>query len=103
VLVGEPSFPGIMLHARPVGVLDMIDRDEPDQKILAVAHRDPRFDQLESVDHVFAHSLREIEKFFSVYKELEGKHVEVRGWKGRDEAQKLIGECRRRYLDLHSK
>jgi inorganic pyrophosphatase len=101
VLVGEPSYPGIMLQARPIGLLDMVDRDEPDQKILAVAHRDPRFDQLHSVDHVFAHSLREIEKFFAIYKELENKHVDVRGWEGREEAQHLIGECRQRYLKLH--
>jgi inorganic pyrophosphatase len=97
-LVGEPSFPGIILLARPVGLLDMTDREQPDQKVLAVAHRDPRFDQIQTIDHVFAHSLREIEEFFSIYKELEGKHVEVHGWRGPEEAQQLIGACRERYL-----
>ncbi|MEI9976919.1 MAG: inorganic diphosphatase [Ignavibacteriota bacterium] len=97
-LVGEASYPGVMLLVRPVGVLDMIDSDEPDQKVLAVAHRDPRFEQIQSTDHVFPHSLREIEEFFSIYKDLEGKHVEMRGWKGVDEAHSLILECRQRYL-----
>jgi inorganic pyrophosphatase len=100
-LVGEPGFPGIMLLARPVGLLDMINCDQPDQKVLAVAHRDPRFDQMQSTDHVFPHSLREIEEFFSIYKDLEGKHVEIRGWRGPDEAHHLIGECRERYLKSH--
>lgn len=103
VLVGEPSYPGIMLLARPVGLLDLIDRDEPDEKILAVAHHDPRYEQIQSADQVFPHSLREIEKFFSIYKELEGKHVEVRGWHSREDAEHLIEECRRRYLESQPK
>src|SRR5579863_6557556 len=80
-LVDEPSFPGIMLLARPIGLLDMIDREQPDEKVLAVAHRNPRLDQIQSVDHVFPHSLREIEQFFAIYKDLEGKKVEIRGWR----------------------
>ena len=98
-LAGEPSFPGVMFLARPVGLLDMIDCDEPDQKVLAVAHRDPRYDQIQSIEDVFKHSLREIEEFFSIYKDLEGKHVEMRGWKGREEAHRLVLESRQRYLD----
>ena len=99
--VGEPSYPGVMLLVRLIGLLDMIDCDQPDQKILAVAHRDPRFEQIHSTEHVFKHSLREIEEFFSIYKDLEGKHVEMRGWRGPDEAHRLIVDCRKRYLATH--
>jgi inorganic pyrophosphatase len=91
----DPSFPGILLLARPVGLLDLTDKEHPDQKVLAVAHRRPRFDQIQSIDHVFAHSLREIEKFFSIYKELEGKDGEVRGWHGPEDVQKPIGRMPR--------
>src|SRR5689334_18745310 len=36
VLVDEPSFPGVLRNVRPVGMHEMVDQDEPDQKILAV-------------------------------------------------------------------
>jgi inorganic pyrophosphatase len=97
-LVSEPSYPGIVLLARPLGLLDLIDRGQPDQKVLAVADRDPRFDQIQSVDQVWPHSLREIEEFFSIYKKLENKQVEIHGWRGVDEARNLIAGSRERYL-----
>jgi inorganic pyrophosphatase len=99
-LVDEPSFPGVLLYVRPVGVLDMVDQDEPDQKILAVPNRNPRFDQIQSIDEVFPHNLREIEHFFTIYKELEGKRTEIRGWKGAAEAKDLIQESREHYLKM---
>jgi len=100
-IVEEASFPGVLLTVRPVGFLDMVDGDETDQKILAVPNRDPRFDQIHTIDQVFRHNLREIEHFFAIYKELEGKRTEMRGWKGPREARDLIRECRQLYLDSH--
>jgi inorganic pyrophosphatase len=100
-IVEEASFPGVLLTVRPVGFLDMVDGDETDQKILAVPNRDPRFDQIHTIDQVFRHNLREIEHFFGIYKELEGKRTEMRGWKGPREARDLIRECRQLYLDGH--
>jgi inorganic pyrophosphatase len=97
-LVDEPSFPGVLISVRPVGVLSMVDEDEPDQKILAVPNRNPRFDQIHTIDQVFPHNLREIEHFFSIYKELEGKRTIIQGWRGPREARELIRVCRDRYL-----
>jgi inorganic pyrophosphatase len=101
VLVEEASFPGVLITVRPVGFLDMVDDEELDQKILAVPHRDPRFDQIHTIDQVFPHSLREIEHFFTIYKELEGKRTEMRGWKGPREARELIRSSRENYEKLH--
>ena len=97
-LVDEPSFPGVMIAVRPVGLLDMMDQREPDQKILAVPKSNPRFDQIQSIDQVFPHNLREIEHFFAIYKELEGKRTEMRGWRGAEEARDLIRASRREFL-----
>ena len=101
VIVDDPSYPGVLLYARPVGMLDMMDQDEVDQKILAVPHRNPRFDQIHTIDQVFKHNLREFENFFSIYKELEGKRTEMRGWKGPREARDLIRQSREQYLKVH--
>jgi len=101
VLVDEPSYPGVMISVRPVGFLAMVDQDEPDQKILAVPNRNPRFDQIHTIDQVFPHTLREIEHFFGIYKELEGKRTEMRGWRGPREARELIRKCREQYIERH--
>jgi len=100
-LVSEPSYPGVVLLARPLGLLDLIDRGQRDAKVLAAADRDPRFDEIASVDKVWKHSLREIEEFFAIYKKLEGKKVEVRGWRGVDEAREVVAGCRKRYLSSY--
>ena len=101
VLVQQPSYPGVMIEVRPVGVLNMVDSSEKDQKVLAVPNRNPRYDQIHTMDQIFAHVKREIEHFFSIYKELEGKVTTMDGWGGPREARKAIQECRQRYLDLH--
>jgi inorganic pyrophosphatase len=98
VLVDEPSFPGILLYVRPIGMLEMVDQDEPDQKILAVPFRNPRYDQIHTTDQMFPHVLREIEHFFAIYKELEKKRTQMLGWRGPREARETIRACRERYL-----
>ena len=99
-LVDEPSYPGVLLAVRPVGMLEMMDQQQPDQKILGVVNRDPRFDPIE---HVIPHHLREIEHFFDIYKELEGKRTEIRGWRGAPEAHRMIRKAREKYLGAHPK
>ena len=94
VLISEPTFPGCVVRARPVGVLDMTDDKGHDYKILAVAHDDPRYEQAQSLEDVSQHLLREIENFFSIYKELEGRATEVRGWLGVNDAERIIETAR---------
>ena len=94
VLISEPTFPGCVVRARPVGVLDMTDDKGHDYKILAVAHDDPRYEQAQTLEDVSQHLLREIENFFSIYKELEGRATEVRGWLGVNDAERIIETAR---------
>jgi inorganic pyrophosphatase len=102
VLVQQPSFPGCLIEVRPVGVLNMVDNDERDQKVLAVPTKNPRYDQIHTMDQIFAHVKREIEHFFTIYKELEGKVTKMQGWGGPREARKAIQESRERYLEVKS-
>ena len=98
VLVSEPSFPGCLIEVRPVGVLVLIDSQEADHKILAVPNRNPRYDQIHTMDQVFSHVRREIEHFFAIYKELEGKQTQVERWGGPIEARRLVVESRQVFL-----
>jgi inorganic pyrophosphatase len=99
VLVDEASFTGCLMEARPVGVLHMVDSNENDQKILGVPNRNPRFDSIHTIDQVYPHMRREIEYFFSIYKELQGAKTKMDGWRGPREARKIITDCRNTYLD----
>jgi inorganic pyrophosphatase len=90
VEISEPTFPGCIVRARPVGVLDMSDEKGHDYKILAVAHDDPRLEVTTALDDVSPHRLLEIENFFRIYKELEGRTTEVRGWLGVEDAWRII-------------
>ena len=87
------------MYVRPVGILNMIDSSERDQKILAVPTRNPRFEQIHTIDQVFPHTRREIEHFFTIYKELEGKRTVMEGWGGPKEARKAILESRQSYME----
>src|SRR5580704_17389796 len=96
-LVEEPSFPGCLIEVRPVGVLNMVDQEQKDQKIIAVLNRDPRYEQVHSLNQIYPHLRREIEHFFNIYKELEGRETSTLGWGDPAEARKVIGESRAAY------
>jgi inorganic pyrophosphatase len=80
VIVQEPTFPGCLIPARPIGMLDMYDDKGEDEKVLAVPVGDPRFEGVHSLQDISPHWLREIENFFQTYKTLEDRMTEVRGW-----------------------
>ncbi len=97
VITHEPTFPGCLLDARPIGGLDMEDEKGLDFKILAVPASDPRWDHTHRLADIEPHWLREIETFFATYKELEPKQTEVRGWHDVGEAWDEIERCQERF------
>lgn len=102
ILVDEPSFTGCLMEARPVGILLMIDEKSGDQKVLAVPNRNPRFDSIRTINEVFPHTRKEIEYFFSIYKELQGGKTEMKGWAGPADAHRMIAKSRQSYLNSRS-
>jgi inorganic pyrophosphatase len=96
VLVWEPTFPGCIIDVRPVGMLRMKDEKGVDEKVLCVPLNDPLWNHVHSLDDVPPHLLKEIDNFFSIYKELEGKKTKTKGWEGLQETQQTIRECQER-------
>ena len=94
VLVSHPTFRGCVIEVSAIGVLEMRDEKGPDEKILCVAKKDPRFGYRTSLDQVNEHTLKEIIHFFEVYKDLEEKSVDVVGWHGPELATELIQKYR---------
>jgi inorganic pyrophosphatase len=80
VLVSHPTIPGCIVDCKAIGVLKMKDEKGPDEKILCIATKDPRYNRRKSINDLQDHTLREIVHFFEVYKVLEEKSVEVLGW-----------------------
>lgn len=97
VLVAEPTFPGIVMEVKPIGVFHMADEKGPDEKIICVPVSDPIWNRLNDLDDVNGHLLKEIEHFFKVYKDLEKKKVDVGGWGNADEAKEIIKQCIERF------
>jgi inorganic pyrophosphatase len=90
VLVESPTFTGCIIEVRTIGMLAMTDQGKEDLKLLCVPTRDPRSETLKDYRDVHPHRLREIEHFFSIYKELEGKQSVTGGWVGADEARQAV-------------
>ncbi|MBX3173605.1 MAG: inorganic diphosphatase [Gemmatimonadaceae bacterium] len=97
VMIKEPTFTGCLIDVRPVGVLRMLDKGEPDDKILAVPTDDPLHGEIFDIADLPTHQLKEIEHFFAIYKDLEGKRVEILGWGKSEEAMRVVDESITRY------
>ncbi len=93
VLIDQPTFPGCIIAARPIGMLEMIDGGDRDEKILCVPAKDPRYSQVKSLQDVAPHRLEEIAEFFRTYKNLEKKVTEIRGWQDVDQVMPLVEQC----------
>lgn len=93
-----PVFPGCVVKVRAVGLLEMSDEEGIDNKILAVPVENPYYKDINELEDVPPHLLKEITHFFDQYKRLEkGKETKVEGWKSKEDAIKVIKECQERY------
>jgi inorganic pyrophosphatase len=98
VLVDNASFPGCLIEVRPIGVLEMLDQGVRDEKVLAVVNNDPRYTEVSNYTDIYTHILREVEHFFSIYKDLEGKRTKTIAWHDDKEARRVILESRKRFV-----
>ncbi|MGW1453669.1 inorganic diphosphatase [Salegentibacter agarivorans] len=97
VLVSEPTFPGVVMEVKPIGVFHMADEKGPDEKIICVPVSDPIWNRLNDLNELNGHMVKEIEHFFKVYKDLEKKKVDVGGWGDAKEAREIIRQCVERF------
>ena len=96
------SFPiptGILVAARPVALMEMIDTGEQDNKIIAVPVNDKRWDNVHDIGDINPHTLQELKHFFETYKTLKGKEVTVPGFKGVADAKAAFAKSVQLYKD----
>lgn len=102
VICSDPTFPGCVVPARVLGYLSMIDGGKLDYKIITVVDCDPRYENITEIEHLSPFVLKEIANFFANYKVLQGISVEVGDYQGREQAMKIIEQCRQAYKDANS-
>ena len=95
VCVSEPTFPGCVIPVKPIALFKMRDEKGIDDKIICVPLHDPGWNGLEELEDLPETLRKEIPHFFSVYKDLEEKPVEVEGWRSREEALEVIADAKR--------
>ncbi len=99
---GIELTPGCVVSARPVAVLKMEDEKGEDDKIVAVLVDDPRMEEIQSLESIPKHSLREIEEFYDTYKHLEqGKTTHIVGWADQKTAFNTIDDAIK-YFNQHN-
>ena len=97
VVCSEPTFPGCIVPARVLGYLEMLDNGKLDYKLISVVDCDPRYDDIHELTDLPSFVLKEIANFFANYKVLQNVPVEVGDYHTKDEAVRIIAECREKY------
>jgi inorganic pyrophosphatase len=100
VLLEDPTYPGVWVEAKPVGLLWMQDEAGEDAKVICVPPTDPRWRGVEDLRDLPEELLEEIKHFFDVYKALEpGKASHTAGFESRKGAWREIERSRARHLE----
>lgn len=103
VLCQEDIIPLTLVDCYPIGVLIMVDGEQKDEKIIAVAEKDPFLNVYKDITELPPHISSEIKHFFAVYKQLEDKDTEVEEFLGRKEAEEIIQKAIDNYKEKFSK
>ncbi len=99
IIMEEPAFPGCLLKARLLGVLEANQTEKGDKKIrndrlVGVSNCSILFGSIKDIDDLNKSMVTEIENFFIDYNKHEGKKFTPIGWKSKKKAFQLIKDSR---------
>lgn len=87
LLTTYPLAPGILVKARPVAIMEMVDGGDRDDKVIAVPVDDPRFNDVKDLADLNKHFIKEATHFFETYKKVQNKEVKIGEWKDAQSAK----------------
>ena len=99
VLVDAPSFPGCIMQVRPIGLLEMLNQGCRTRKPGRGQEQPTLRRRVENYSEIYPHMLKEMTHFFAIYKDLEGKRVEVKGWRDAAYARTKVVESVNRFKE----
>ena len=103
VLCSDNIRPMTLVRSYPIGVMKMLDCGMGDEKIIAMPFGDPTYNAYHDISELPKHIFDEIQHFFTVYKNLEGKETKVDDIMGVSEAVKVIEHCIDNYRKKYGK
>ena len=103
VLCSEPLEPLTLVRCYPIGMISMIDSGRNDEKIIAIPVSDPTYNTYTDIKELPGHIFEEMQHFFRVYKNLEGKDTAVNEVSGRDSAVATIAAAIESYIENYCK
>ena len=101
VLCSEAILNCALVRCFPIGVISMEDGGEMDEKIIALPYSDPSYSSYKSIHDLPAHVMDEMEHFFTVYKQLEGKKTYVFKTEGHVVAREVIAKSIKAYEEKY--
>lgn len=101
VLCSQPLNRLCLVRCYPIGVIIMKDREEDDEKIIAIPYGDPQYNSYKDIKELPKHIFEELKHFLIIYKQLENKKVVVENLEGHKEAKKIIEESLERYQKFY--
>ncbi len=102
VLASPEIYPMTLIKVRPIGVMQMVDGGDIDDKIIAVPVSEPTAVGYNSIHDLPVHIFDEIMHFFRVYKQLEKKETAVKSLYDRDKALEIIQKAIDDYAEIFS-
>lgn len=97
VLCSETIESGALVKCYPIGIINMTDQSEQDQKIIAVPFGDPVYNIYTDISELPKNMFKELSHFLSVYKQLENKKVEIGSIEGSKAAAECVKDCIKAY------
>jgi inorganic pyrophosphatase len=97
VLCQEEIMPMTLVDCYPIGILNMIDNSEQDEKIIAIPVNEPTLSTYKDISDLPSHLFDEISHFFEVYKFLENKETAIKKVENAEKAKECIKKCMDRY------
>ena len=91
--------PLCIVKANVIGVMQMLDQGEADDKIIAVAAGDPSVNHIRDIEQLPQHFFSELRAFFEDYKKLENKAVVIEEFGGKGKAMEIVQESYDLYND----
>jgi inorganic pyrophosphatase len=89
--------PMCIIDAKVIGAMHMMDQNEVDDKIIAVARNDMSVNYINDIKELPPHTVVELRRFFEDYKTLENKKVKVSHFIPRIEAYNILEESIKLY------
>ncbi len=93
VLCSQPIEKMSLVRCYPIGVVIMTDKNEKDEKIIAIPFGDPQYNSYTDISELPEHIFEELVHFLKVYKQLENKQVAIQYRGGSEDSKKVIAQC----------